>query len=142
MQTQESGYHGHTSTDGSMLVEFFTDNRDIVRQNIYHEVGHLIDSVTGMENIFSRHDGINNADFLDDYGKLDTNALYYSEPDMYQHPYSVFTDNDSDKLYGQAEHWGDMFANYVAGNIDLESPEGKAMNQFVIDALTTYIGAP
>jgi len=143
MRNQDSGYYGHTSTDGTMLVEFFTDNRNIVRQNIFHEVGHVLDNVPGMEDIFSHHLGINNADFLDDYGKLDTNALIDSiTPDMYQHPYSVYTDDASEMLYGQAEHWADMFANYVAGNIDLDSPEGRAMNDFVEGALRPYTGIP
>ncbi len=126
-----------------MLVEFFTDGRDIVKQNIFHEVGHVLDNVPGREDIFSHRPGINNADFLNEYGELDTNALIDSvTPDMYQHPYSVYTDDASDMLYGQAEHWADMFANYVAGNIDLASDEGKAMNKFVVDALSPYIGIP
>ena len=35
-----------------MLVEFFTDGRDIVKQNIFHEVGHVLDNVPGREDIF------------------------------------------------------------------------------------------
>ena len=93
-----------------------------------------------MEDIFSVRDGINNSDFLNDKGFLDDNALFSTTPDMYQNPWSVFTDDDSEKLRGQFEHWADMFANYVAGNINLDSPEGRAMNTYVQGALCSYIG--
>lgn len=74
----------------------------------------------------------------------DINALIDKSPDMYQHDISVFSPyvKDEDKPYAQAEHWADMFANYVAGNIDLASDEGRAMNGFVEGALRPYIGAP
>jgi hypothetical protein len=107
--------------------------------NIFHEFGHLIDNSPGTVNAFSRDPGINNPDFLNDDGYLDRMALIDKSQDMYQHPMSIYTD---DPITAQEEHWADIFANYVAGNINLTTTEGQAMNAFVTGALAPYIGTP
>jgi hypothetical protein len=57
-----------------------------------------------------------------------------------QHPYSIL----DDRIKGAEEHWADIFANHVAGNIDMSKPAGPgmAMYNFVTGALRPYIGAP
>jgi hypothetical protein len=44
--------------------------------------------------------------------------------------------------FGPSEQWADAFANYVAGNINLNNSEGKDMYEFVSSALSQYIGVP
>jgi len=131
-------YHGLTY---GRTISFFNIGNAAIRQvNIFHEFRHLIDNSPGMVDVFSRDPGINNPDFLDNDGYLDTNALV--DQGMIQHSYSINTDDQSERLIAQQEHWADIFANYVAGNIDLSSPQGSAMNTFVTGALAPYIGTP
>ncbi|WKZ47076.1 MAG: RHS repeat-associated core domain-containing protein [Anaerolineales bacterium] len=134
---------GNTTYRGltySTTITFYTIGNAAIRQmNIFHEFGHLMDNSPGMVNVFSRNPDINNPDFLDDNGYLDRSALIDRSQDMYQHPMSIYGD---DPASAQEEHWGDIFANYVAGNINLASTEGQAMNTFVTGALAPYIGTP
>ncbi|MBV6449396.1 MAG: hypothetical protein MHPDNHAH_00106 [Anaerolineales bacterium] len=134
---------GNTTYRGltySTTITFYTIGNAAIRQmNIFHEFGHLMDNSPGMVNVFSRNPDINNPDFLDDNGYLDRSALIDRSQDMYQHPMSIYGD---DPVSAQEEHWGDIFANYVAGNINLASTEGQAMNTFVTGALAPYIGTP
>lgn len=71
-----------------------------------------MDNSPGMVNIFSHGPGINNPELLDDNGYLDRSALIDKSKDMYQHPMSFY---GKDPIRAQEEHWGDIFANYVAG---------------------------
>jgi hypothetical protein len=122
-------------------IEFFNFGQaDIRVQNIFHEFGHVLDNSPGMVDVFSHDPGINNSDFLNDAGYLDPLALI--DPGMIQHSYSVYTDDASANLIGQQEHWADIFASYAAGNINLASIQGQAMNTFVTGALAPYIGTP
>jgi hypothetical protein len=130
-------YSGWTS---GTSITFYTMGSAAIRQmNINHEFGHLMDNSPGMVNVFSRDPDINNPDFLDNSGYLDRSALIDKSKDMYQHPMSIY---GKDPIRAQEEHWGDIFANYVAGNINLASTEGQAMNTFVTGALAPYIGTP
>jgi hypothetical protein len=43
---------------------------------------------------------------------------------------------------GDVESWADIFANYVAGNINIAKSQGEAMYDFVTGALAPYIGFP
>jgi RHS repeat-associated protein len=131
-------YCGYTY--GTTVSFYNIGQANINTQNIYHEFGHILDNSPGLLNAFSRADGINNADYLDDAGRLDRNALINRRDEMIQHEATVFTDVPDDMLRAQNEHWADMFANYVAGNINLDSPEGRAMNTYVQGALCTHIG--
>ncbi len=132
-----STYHGLTY---STTISFYTiGNAAIRQQNIFHEFGHLIDNSPGMVDVFSQDPGINNSDFLDDNGYLDSHALIDPNHDMIQHPMSI---NGADPISAQQEHWADIFANYVAGNINSTSLSGAAMNTFITGALAPYIGTP
>jgi hypothetical protein len=136
-------YGGVTS---GTIVTFNTDGDDAIRQmNIYHEFGHVLDNSPGLVNAFSGAlDSLPNPSFVqgsngENPGFLDPSALvassvsdpYHSTADALQHP-------STDPV----EQWADAFANYVAGNIDLEDPAGQAMYDFVTGALRPYIGAP
>ena len=145
-------YNGAPCSDGTgaycgytygTTISFYNIGQvDIRQQNIFHEFGHLMNNSPGMVDVFSHDPGINNEDFLDDNGYLDTLALINPGNDMIQHPATVYNVLPGDMVSAQREHWGDMFANYVAGNIDLDSPEGRAMNAFVEGALCPYTGIP
>jgi len=107
-------------------VTFYNIGQAAIRlQNIFHEFGHVLDNSSKTYNAFSHADGINNSEFLDDNGQLEYSALINKSHDMYQDNLSAYT---GDMVKAQNEHWADMFANYVAGNINLTSPEGQAMN--------------
>lgn len=123
-------YHGLTY--GTTITFYTLGNAAIRQMNIFHEFGHLMDNSPGMVNAFSRNEGINNPDFIGDDGKLDPGAFLDPNNDMIQHPMSI---NGDDRIRAQEEHWADIFANYVAGNIDLASQPGSAMNTFVTGVL-------
>ena len=129
-----STYHGLTY--GTTITFYTLGNSDIRQQNIFHEFGHLMDNTPGMVNDFSRDEDINNPDFIDINGKLGRSAFVDPDNDMIQHPMSI---NGDDRINAQEEHWADIFANYVAGNINLASSSGSAMNTFVKRALAPYI---
>ena len=128
-------------------VEFQTIGSAALRQqNIYHEFGHVLDNLPGMVDIFSKALKNTNTDdpsWLASDGELDPRALiegidvddpnYAGGADAYQHP-------STDPI----EQWADIFANYVAGNIDHSSdnPLGRDMYNWVTEALTTNLTAP
>ena len=124
-------------TYGTTIEFFNVGQANINLQNIFHEFAHVLDNSSKTYNAFSHAEGINNPDFLDDGGYLDPAALIDPYNDMIQDNLSVYA---GDMVKAQNEHWGDMFANYVAGNIDLSDPNGpgKAMNDFVEGALCPY----
>jgi hypothetical protein len=139
-------YQGWTN---GTTITFETMGTAAIRQmNIYHEFGHLLDNSPGMVDVFSTNPNINSSEFVTNDGYLNTNALIsgsvsdptYGTSQAVQHPYSILVDS----TVGAQEHWADIFANYVAGNIrvsDLVGP-GAAMYNFVTTALTPYIGPP
>lgn len=145
MQNQKGGgdYHGVTSTDGTMTIDFYTLGKDIIRQmNIYHEVGHLIDNVPDMENIFTN--GVAEKAWEDQsgtylFGGRDAGSINTSLTLI--NPYGVYDPN-----YGTAEaiqhaggdpseQWADMFANYVAGNINTRKAPGQMMQITIVSLL-------
>jgi hypothetical protein len=127
-------YYGYTH--GSTVDFYVTNHLSLI--NIYHEFGHVLNNLPGKDDAFSGYPGIGNSEFLDDKGFLDINALIIKNASLYyQHPMSVFGDN---KVTAQREQWGDMFANYVAGNINLAASEGSAMNGFIETVLCANVG--
>jgi hypothetical protein len=125
-------YHGVTHLDGSG-IDFYTLNDDILRQmNIYHEVGHLLDNVPGLKDVFTKE--VTGQVFTDDAGNylfggygvgnishstLKNASVYdpnYGTAEAFQH---ASTD--------PSEQWADMFANYVAGNIETEGNGGMML---------------
>jgi RHS repeat-associated protein len=131
-------YRGWTT--GTNVTFHTMGNNAIHQMNIYHEFGHVLDNSPGLENVFSRDPGINNRDFLHD-GYLSRDALIDKSRDMYQNPMTIY---GNDPIRAQEEHWADIFANYVSGNINLSNPNGPgiAMYNFVTRALSPYIGVP
>jgi len=131
-------YGGWTS--GTSITFYTMGNAPIHQMNIYHEFGHVLDNLPGMINVFSTNSNINSPDFITATGYLNTNALASTSNNAIQHPYSIL----ADPTIGAQEHWADIFANYVAGNIDLSKPNGPgiAMYNFVTGALAPYIGVP
>jgi len=133
-------YHGETHLDGSG-IDFYTRGNDVIRQmNIYHEVGHLLDNVPVMRDVFTHAvESESNPGWVSN-DIINSDALVRGRvPDPY------YGDTDATQAYdnlGPSEQWADAFANYVAGNIDLEDPAGLAMYGFVTDVLVPYIGTP
>jgi RHS repeat-associated protein len=139
-QSPPGQYHGSTHLDGSG-IDFFTIGDQAVRQmNIYHEVGHLLDNVPGLKDVFTNEmESLDNPSFVDGpKGGIVSEALksqtIYNDPN-----YASVQARQTYSNGGPSEQWADAFANYVAGNIDLASIEGYDMNNFVKGALAPYI---
>ena len=131
------GIHYYGYTHGPTVDFYVTNKLSLI--NIYHEFGHVLNSLPGKDDAFSSYPGIDNSEFLDNDGFLDTAALINKNAGLYyQHPMSVF--GDVNKVTANREHWGDMFANYVAGNIDVLHDPGFAMNGFIETALCANVG--
>ena len=121
-----STYHGWT--DGTN-VTFFTTGSQVIRQmNIYHEFGHVLNSLPGRDNVFSNH-----LDRLDSPSFIENN---YVNRDALTNSADVFVQASSNAV---TEQWADVFANYVAGNIDLDTSEGQDMYNFVTKTLIQNI---
>ncbi len=139
-------YGGKTNPDG---INFHFNNK-FPHQLIYHEMGHLLDYAFGEsitysldhEEVFDENgDWVMGNDGKDDY--MRNNWLGYKEH-VLNDP-SGFTvsalmhgagDEDFDGNGDTAgEDWGDLFANYVVGNIDLAVPAGRARHKWVVDHL-------
>jgi hypothetical protein len=104
----------------------------IRQMNIYHEFGHLLDNSPGNVDVFSKAVGaLTNPSFIKN-GYIDSKALIsgrvydpsYGSAEALQHP-------STDPI----EQWGDIFANYVAGNINLDTTQGIDMNTFITGEL-------
>ena len=133
-------YHGATHLDGSG-IDFYTIGSQSIRQmNIYHEVGHLLDNVPGLKDVFTNEmESLDNPSFIDGpKGGIVAEALknetIYNDPN-----YPSVQARQTYSNGGPSEQWADAFANYVAGNIDLASIEGYDMNSFVKEALASYV---
>jgi hypothetical protein len=137
-----SVYHGKTHPDGSG-VDFFTTGDVALRQiNVYHEVGHLLDNVPGMKDVFMN--AVSNEDnpsWVDDDQQINPDALkgkrIYNDPN-----YPSVQARQTYSFFGSAEQWADAFGNYVAGNINRGNTTGIDMANFVSNALAPYIGVP
>ena len=145
----DGAYHGVTHIDGSRIIDFYTLNTQAIRQmNIYHEVGHLIDNTTGMEDYFTN--AIRNRVWKDSAGQYLFGGYEAGTINAYatlKSPYSVYDPN-----YGSAEaiqhassdpseQWADMFANYVAGNIYTDNNAPGQIMQITVVQLLLKSGA-
>jgi hypothetical protein len=82
--------------------------------------------------------------FIDDLGYLNVKALikamvddrFYGTAKAIQHPISCIDDPHD----GPQEHFADIFANYVAGNIKTIGDLGPDMNRFITEAFASYFG--
>ena len=122
-----------------MTIDFYTISNDIMRQmNIYYEVGHLIDNVPGMENIFTRGMAGRVWEDVDgtylfggeNAGSINT-GLTLINPDRVYDPNYVTAEAIQHAGGDPSEQWADMFANYVAGNIDTSESPGQTMHAVV-----------
>jgi hypothetical protein len=119
-------------------VTFNTTGGDAIHQmNIFHEFGHLLDNSPGMVNGFSGELGqqsFHNTDGTYLFGGSGTGWINSS--------LTLSSANVSDPNFGTAqaiqhpstdpvEQWGDMFANYVAGNINTNYRPGQMMQGMV-----------
>jgi len=136
-------YHGVTHTDGSQTIDFFTVGKAAIRQmNIYHEVGHLLDNISGMKNRFmSSVSKLEDPDWVgSDKRVSSTTALrlsHLTNDPNYRSVEAVQAYNN-----GSAEIWADAFANHVAGNIDLNKSSGRDMRTFVTKELFFVTHSP
>jgi hypothetical protein len=120
-------------------VDFYT-NSTVQLQNLYHEFGHVLDNSPGFVDVFSGALGrLKDPGFIDDDGYLDTDALINTRV---HDPNNGTAQAIQHKDTRSTEQWADIFANYVAGNINLAEAEGKAMYNFITGALTTDVRGP
>jgi hypothetical protein len=132
-----TSYQGWTSSVNS-TVTFYTMGSDAIRQmNIYHEFGHLLDKTDTFTNALA---GENNPSYINANGYVSTNARIETNVTTDLNYKSVESIQASGN--GVSEQWADIFANYVAGNINMGTSEGSAMFSFVTGALAPYTGIP
>jgi hypothetical protein len=139
-------FYGETEWQKPNVVFYTEGDAALRQQNIYHEFGHVLDNLPNLLDVFSGALATKNASnpsWLTSDGFLDPRALiagddvadpnYAGGADAYQHP-------STDPI----EQWGDIFANYVAGNIDTRvgNQRGRDMYNWVTEALTTNLTAP
>jgi hypothetical protein len=107
----------------------------IRQMNIYHEYGHLIDNLLGHapRNALQGEGGEGNPSYVGDSGYLNSEALISpsitNDPNYSSAQAIQASDNDT------PEQWADIFANAVAGNIKLDSPQGSDMYDFITGVL-------
>lgn len=119
-------YSGYT--DGTHITFFTTGNRSIYTMNFYHEFGHLMNSLPGKDNIFSNQlAALKEPSFIIN-NHVNTNALLGNFAEPIQASTGEVT-----------EQWGDVFANYAAGNINVNNPAGAAMYEFISPALDVFL---
>jgi hypothetical protein len=124
-------YYGITDSTG-VTFHAASSNTKIPLINFLHETGHLIDAVPATRDAFSGQiDGT--PDWVKD-GYVDSEIL----GKQFNEPVQAKPMNEP---YSTDEYWADAFANYVAGNINLQEPTGagQAMYDFVSGALAPYI---
>jgi len=128
-----SGYYqGRTS---NLTIDFYVTTI-MPLQNIYHEFGHLLNNVPGLKDKFTNaitNEG--NPSWVDSDKKINVMALksdtLTNDPN---YPFNVQA-RQAFSNFGPGEQWADAFANYVAGNINLNSPQGADMNTFITGVL-------
>jgi hypothetical protein len=123
-------YFGYTTRS---TIDFYVTTI-MPLQNLYHEFGHVLNNLPGKDNYFSDAlQNYENRSFIT-AGQLDPAALVsanvvdpnYGSPD----PLAIQHASTDAK-----EQWADIFANYVAGNINLDSPQGRHMYNFITGVL-------
>jgi len=133
-----SEYHGYTRHNKT--VTFYTRNNSAIPQmNFFHEFGHLIDSLPGpLFDVFSKDlDDEPNKSMLVLGGYINENALLSSRVSDSNYPLGIQAIQASKADLN--EQWADIFANYMAGNIDMTSIEGQTMQGFVNRTLSQHV---
>jgi hypothetical protein len=127
-------FNGQTS---GTSITFATKDSDAIRQiNIYHEFGHLLNNVPGKIDVFSNTVAkLSKPSWVSEDKKINPEALLSlritNDPN-----YPSVGARQAYRDFGPNEQWADAFANYVAGNINLERTEGIDMFNFVNDMLS------
>ncbi len=145
-------YYGYTRSTGS--IEFYVVNT-FPYHLIYHEMGHLLNNAQGQKYTYSLDHKAVYTDYPNQEGRFamgrdcpaigECNNLYSridgqgfintnlhdpcgASVDAELHPASEGGNN-------AGEEWGDLFANYVAGNFNVVDPIGRAKHDWVKDQL-------
>jgi RHS repeat-associated protein len=122
-------------------VTFYTTGSDAIRQqNIYHEFGHVLDNIPEIKDVFSNALAkLTNPSFITNDDYLNRKALVEE--------YWLTTDPNYDYVKAvqhpstdPVEQWADIFANYVAGNINLDKSQGQDMYNWITGVLAPYLG--
>ena len=123
-------YYGETKSTG---VDFHvaSSSTKIPSINFLHETGHLLDNVPATEDVFS--DQVSATPTWVKVGYVDKGILGRK----FTEPVQAIPMNEP---YQSGEYWADAFANYVADNINMSTPAGQDMYDFVTAALAPYIG--
>ena len=133
-------YYGKTHLVEPTGVDFYTLGSQALRQmNIFHEVGHLLDNVPGMWNVFTNAVDYEEGPSWVSNDIISARALksdyIYDDPN-----YDQVQARQTFSHYGPSEQWADAFANFVARNINMNNPEGMDMYNFITRVLKPYIG--
>ena len=105
--------------------------------NIYHEFGHLLNRNAVQITCFQMRSQIfNHTSFINDGGSIGLALTDSMIPDP---NYGRTLAQQHIKPNDLVETWGDVFGNYVAGNINMVRSEGRDMASFVTGALAPYI---
>jgi hypothetical protein len=136
----DGDYHGVTHLDGSG-IDFYTLGDDAIRQmNVYHEVGHLLDNLPGMKDVFTNAVKNEGSPSWVQGGFINKDALIslnITNDPNYASVQAIQAYNT-----GLSEEWADAFANYVVGNINTVVSPGMDMYNFVTAVLSPYTGIP
>ena len=103
--------------------------------NIYHEFGHMLDNAPGLVDVFSG--ALDDPSFVGDNGYLTKDSR--NSVDITNDPNYASVQSIQASRNTPTEQWADAFANYVAGNINLDTSSGKDMYNFVTKMLIQNI---
>jgi hypothetical protein len=134
--------HSYSGWTHGTRIDFYTEGNDLLRrQNVYHEVGHMLDNVSNLAQ-FAGDLGGSNPSWIEGNAfapdVLKSSSVYdpnWRTADAVQHPNPTPAE-----VWG--ELWADSFANYLAGNINVRSVAGLEMYRWMRDELTVSFSGP
>jgi hypothetical protein len=146
LQGRNDDYYSRMTPDKSTTI-YFQVSSYIAYQNLYHEFGHLLDNAMGdkyskalsTDPHYSKYGntyyfGGDENKFIDPIETLIKAKVYdphfSSEQLALQH---VFDDDGKHSV----EQWADMFANFIADNINKDSQGGIEMHDWVVTHLAS-----
>jgi RHS repeat-associated protein len=134
-------YSGFTS---GKTITFYTMGNQAIRQmNVYHEFGHLLDNA--QSDAFSGAlSSENDPSFINSgTSRIDPAAFTAGRVDDPNYPLNSDGTGGVQALQHDStdvnEQWADIFANYVAGNINPNSPQGRGMLKFITRELSVAL---
>jgi RHS repeat-associated protein len=109
-------------------ITFFTIGNAAIRQmNIYHEIGHQIDS-RNKSNYTNNLISQGEPSYIDD-DYINSKALV-NQTNITNPFYTMSVEVIQASGPEPDEQWADIFANFVAGNIDISHPFGPGMDMY------------